>query len=144
MNEEARTSAYYAAGNRWSDFDESDEHGADGPPVGAEFSADGHDWIVVQRTLKRDHIEVYARCIGCWECKVPGARWPTAAGGDDSRDWVESCDYCGLYDDDREAGEAVAQQLGGVVGTAELMGGMSTFVVVHNLDRYGRAMQCEA
>lgn len=46
-------------------------------------------------------------CEGCESHVIPGVRWPTAANGDDSREWVERCDTCQRYATDEEAADAV-------------------------------------
>lgn len=43
---------------------------------------------------------------------LPGAYYPVASDGDDSRAWVERCDNCGLFDSDKAAAIALAKKLG--------------------------------
>lgn len=122
--------SYHARG-KYSDFDESDPWGVDGPPVGEEVNIDGQDWIVMSRALYKGLddeyvIEVIVRCMGCYDHPVPGVRWPTAAGGDEDHNWVERCDYCETYDSDALAAIAVAQQMGGNIGIAMACGTRET------------------
>ena len=51
-------------------------------------------------------------CEGCDGHVFSGIRWPTAAGGDTSREWVERCDTCERFESDKAAMEWLRENYG--------------------------------
>lgn len=61
-------------------------------------------------------------CDACWDQVVPGAIWPMATDGDDSKPWVERCDTCEVFELDTEAARAVAGATNGLLVLAQVHG----------------------
>lgn len=59
-------------------------------------------------------------CEGCLHCQYDGIRWPASPDDDNSRSWVERCDYCQRFDTDLDAAICVALNEGCGVGVARL------------------------